>query len=203
MKISGCLANSNYMGEEEMNKIIMFITIIAVMIAITGCSDTDKNTGNCNGVKYLINESHCVENCAPDCYGWVLFDAYPSHCYGFYWNGQATINGCTDGDWLCDKGSYICTSSVHSYAQDKIDAENAKIATETAKAEADRVAACWANGTFYNYTFDIMHDYNLSCDQLGYINDHLIDKTRQVDGGYISGHYSGFVSYGEVEGHLY
>lgn len=61
----------------------------------------------------------------------------------------------------------------------------------------------FVNASFYNYSFDIIRDYNLSCERIAYINDHFIGKSRQVDGGYIEGSYSGFLSVGHVEGHLY
>ena len=80
--------------------------------------------------------------------------------------------------------------------------------TDSVNAEAERARAqarkeCYDSGKDYAYSFDIMRDYNLTCSKIAYINDHLIDQTRQVDGGYISGYYSGFFSGGYVEGHLY
>lgn len=49
---------------------------------------------------------------------------------------------------------------------------------------------------------DLIKDYNLSCLQIGYLNDHMIMKSKQVSSGEIHGHYSGFLSYGSMSGSI-
>lgn len=98
-----------------------------------------------------------------------------------------------------------------SHKQDQINAENQARIVEEARRQQEAAAKCYKEGKDYNYSFDIIENYNLSCIKVAYINDHFIDKTRQVDGGYISGGSSGIfvglfgvgVSSGHVEGHLY
>jgi hypothetical protein len=92
---------------------------------------------------------------------------------------------------------------VKSHAQDEIDRLYwEKIHKENEERERIRIE-CYNNGSDYNFSFDIIKDYGLSCNKLKYINDHFIDKSRQVDGGYIEGSYSGLFSYGHIEGQLY
>jgi len=185
-------------------KALLIVILCLGIITLTGCSD--KNIGDCNGSPYLINESHCVMNCPEDCYGITICGrdssgCYPNYCYGWYYEGHWVADGCIGA--MCNHGHYFCTTEIHTFAQDKIDVENKKIEYDKAVKEQNEEIACWRNGSFYNYTFDIIKDYNLSCSKLAYINDHLIDKTRQVDGGYISGQYSGFIARGHIESHLY
>jgi hypothetical protein len=97
----------------------------------------------------------------------------------------------------------IQTLVLKSHAQDKMDKENRQIRAKQQQEESDRRTACFNAGKDYSYNFTIFGNYNLSCKKVAYINDHLIDKTKQVEGGYIKGSYSGFLSSGYVEGHLY
>ena len=96
---------------------------------------------------------------------------------------------------------------VRSHAQDKIDADAAevkRIADEKAETERkDKIKECYYAGQYYNYTMDIIDDYGYTCPKLSYINDHFIDSTRQVDGGYIEGSSYGLFSYGHIKGQLY
>ncbi len=82
----------------------------------------------------------------------------------------------------------------------KINHEN--LQKQKAEAEAKRVE-CYNNGEDFSASFDIKKDYGLSCSQIGYINNHLIDNYAQVDGGYTRGSYSGFLSSGHSEGKFY
>lgn len=62
---------------------------------------------------------------------------------------------------------------------------------------------CYNDGYDVNLSFDIFEDYGLNCNKIKYINDHLVDEAQQRDGGYIKGSYSGFVSYGSMQGKSY
>lgn len=89
---------------------------------------------------------------------------------------------------------------VKSHKQDLIDQANREEQYRiNAENERNRLA-CYDAGYDVNLTFDPIADYNLSCKKLDYINDHLTDYV--VDGGYIKGRYSGFLSGGYVEGHF-
>lgn len=108
------------------------------------------------------------------------------------------------------------TNSLPSYVkashkQDIIDAENNQRAWEEQKRIAEQNRLCYEAGKDVAYSFDIKQSYGYNCQKLAYINDHFVDKTRQVDGGYIEGHQSGFgigiwgfgYSSGYIEGQLY
>lgn len=92
---------------------------------------------------------------------------------------------------------------IRSHKQDKIDEENRLAHLKEIDEFNKNADECFNSGQWFNQSFDIMKDYNLTCIKLQYINDHLIDKSRQMDGGYISGSYSGFLSYGQIEGKMY
>ena len=94
-----------------------------------------------------------------------------------------------------------------SHKQDKIDSDNAeiqRIEREKRYKEEEivrqKAQECYDAGNDYEINISIFEDYDLNCDKIAYINDHLIDSTRQEDGGYISGRYSGFLSSGSVKG---
>jgi predicted small secreted protein len=92
---------------------------------------------------------------------------------------------------------------IKSHKQDAIDSENYRISQEKIRLENEIRQKCYDDGKDYNFSFDIKKDYNFSCKKIEYINDHFIDKTRQMDGGYISGYFSGLLSYGYIQGQLY
>lgn len=77
-------------------------------------------------------------------------------------------------------------------------AEQARIDKENAEA----TKRCYDAGHFINETFEI-GDYGFNCAKIDYINDHLMDNFKQMDGGYISGRLSGLFSSGSVDGQMY
>jgi len=62
---------------------------------------------------------------------------------------------------------------------------------------------CYNNGTDLSVYFDLIEDYNLSCDRIGYINDHLIKNHEKMDAGHLKGSYLGFLSDRHVRGQYY
>ena len=92
---------------------------------------------------------------------------------------------------------------IRTHSQDKIDEDNRIKKVKEREIKQSQSQECYDKGQDFNYSFDIIKDYGFNCQKLAYINDHFIDKTRQVDGGYIDGSYSGFFSYGHIEGRLY
>lgn len=88
---------------------------------------------------------------------------------------------------------YSISWEVKSKSQDLINEENRRIAQEKTKEQQKIKQECYDNGEDYNISLDIINDYGYNCKKIEYINDHFIDKTRQVDGGYIEGSSSGFV----------
>ena len=119
------------------------------------------------------------------------------------------ISSWFDKDKYCAKiyDSNLTNSLYHyeirSYIQDKINQDEQNRIRKEQIENTRKLEDCFNDGQWYNQSFDIIKDYGLNCDKLRYINDHLIDKSRQVDGGYIDGSYSGFLSYGHIEGHIY
>lgn len=69
--------------------------------------------------------------------------------------------------------------------------ENAARATE---------ALCWENASTTTERFDIIKDYNISCEQLKYYNDHFVDNYESRESGSISGSQRGLFSYGSFSG---
>lgn len=108
---------------------------------------------------------------------------------------------CTLGS--CDDYSSDSTFKVGNHTYNALVAEQ-QHQQAIYTAEQQRIAQeCYNSGKDYAYNFSVFVNYNLTCSKVAYINDHFIDKTRQVDGGYIKGSYSGFFSSGHIEGHLY
>ena len=94
---------------------------------------------------------------------------------------------------------YVARSHKQDKLNEEVRAQRQKELDESNKKNKE----CFDKGKYYNKSFDIFNDYNLDCKKLAYINDHLIDKSRQVDGGYIDGSYHGLFSYGHIEGRMY
>lgn len=92
---------------------------------------------------------------------------------------------------------------IRNRTQDTIDMQAAEAAYLRAKQEEIRQQACYAQGYDVSYVFDVLENYNLSCQKIAYINDHLITHPEQHDGGYIEGSYSGLISSGHLRGNLY
>ena len=92
---------------------------------------------------------------------------------------------------------------VRSHEQDRINSEKATQEKKKWDDEYQKKIECYANGYDYSESFDIFEDYNLTCNKIDYLNDHLMDNFEKVDGGYIKGSYSGFLSHGRVEGKSY
>ena len=90
---------------------------------------------------------------------------------------------------------------VRSHEQDRI---NAEIAAENTAKEIERIEKereCYDAGYDFNYSFDIVNDYNFNCNKLEYINDHFVDSTQKMKSGEWS--YRGFFSRGSGESYQY
>lgn len=92
---------------------------------------------------------------------------------------------------------------VRSHEKDRINSEKAAEEKIVWDERYEKKISCYNKGYDYNESFDIFEDYNLTCSKVAYINDHLMDNFEKVDGGYIKGSYSGFLSSGYVEGKSY
>jgi hypothetical protein len=136
--------------------------------------------------------------------------------FGTFWGWGCHIKAAFSDDLYCNEyytsniSNAFSSYEIRSHNQDKINAENRIKQQEEAAKQAEIQQKCYAAGKDYNLSFDIIKDYGYTCPKLQYINDHFIDKTRQVDGGYIEGSsfgmYAGFgigISSGYVEGKLY
>jgi hypothetical protein len=116
-----------------------------------------------------------------------------------------------DKDKFCMKisDSNLTNSLYHyeekSHKQIIIDNSNAEKQRKELDKKNKEAQDCFNKGKWYNQSFDILKDYGFNCAKLEYINDHLIDKSRQVDGGYITSDDYGFLglSRNHVDVHIY
>lgn len=92
-------------------------------------------------------------------------------------------------------GADECVSVVHNATQERIARE--KVAAEAQAAAI--VQACWDNGTSWNESYDLISDYNYTCAELKYLNDHLVDNYVAKDGGRIMNSYHGLLSSNTVD----
>lgn len=125
----------------------------------------------------------------------ALFLAACSNCsFDERWDGS-------DPDLYCYDASNVSSYRLYTVGSHKADA-----ARWAAIEEANRInhewQVCYDAGFEEEFIFDIVDDYNLSCERIAYINDHLIDQVEERSGGYISSYYRGFFSSHKVEAQL-
>jgi hypothetical protein len=78
---------------------------------------------------------------------------------------------------------YTCKTGSHSAdAQRQADKEEAR--RLAAEQQTER-KVCYEAGQFEEYHFDLIEDYDFSCEKIKYINDHFVDKAVEKDGGSI------------------
>lgn len=145
---------------------------------------------------------------------WIYFTELDKNILGI----QCKLKALIDDDKYCFKSNtcdgnnitrdyiiYGCIDEfvLRSHSQDKIEQERMMKAQEEFLRQQKEKAACYNSGKDYDYNFTIFGNYNLSCAKIAYLNDHYVDEVKQLNGGYIKGSYSGFVSHGGIEGHLY
>lgn len=77
--------------------------------------------------------------------------------------------------------NYVC--KIGNRTEDKINAE----LKEKEQIEYNRIKKlnvdCYRNGSNYNYNFDLIKDYEFTCKQIEYINNHFIRIAEEHDGG--------------------
>lgn len=119
------------------------------------------------------------------CYGQVEEDIEELYYFKHY---KSNLSG---------SNAYNCKIGNHTI--DKLRQEEYNTARSL---EAQR-RECSLSGKDYNEIFDLIQDYNLSCERIKYINDHYVTSAEKRDGGYIKGVSSGFFSSGNVKGKFY
>ncbi len=98
---------------------------------------------------------------------------------------------------ISSDNSYYC--KTRSRAQDNFLAEQQKQENILQSIRKE----CYLAGKDYNKTFDLIVHYNLSCEKIAYINDHLLMSSNKRDAGNIKGEVNRFFSNGKLEGNFY
>lgn len=91
---------------------------------------------------------------------------------------------------------------LRSHEQDRINAQINKQRLETEKIMREEFKICYDAGSLINESFTIK-DYDLNCEKIDYLNDHLMDNFEKRNAGYISVSYDGFFTSRSTKSELY
>jgi len=96
---------------------------------------------------------------------------------------------------------YNCV--IRSHFADRLAAEKKRRQQQQFDMLQQQRKECYEQGQFYNLSFDLRADYNFTCEEIDYINSHLIIRSERKDGGSIKAEYRGFLSSHTVDTKLY
>jgi hypothetical protein len=139
-------------------------------------------------LSFMVLFSGCARiNCEGSVDGSDDLYYYKHYTSNVSYGGQARAFECRTGSKLQDN---IKTQQRQ---------DSAKAASEALQQRRD----CYEAGQYHNHTFDLMNDYDFSCDQIEYMNDHFILELEQKNAGSIKGSSSSFFGYGKLEGQFF
>ena len=131
----------------------------------------------------------------------VLNDLPNNDCEGeagspelYYYKASYNSDSLFFPNWNCGIGNHT---------QDKIAEQKRTIKAEEKAVVRLEKKQCYDEGSFHNFSFDLLKDYNFSCEVIDYYNSHLILGSERHEAGKIYGNVEGLFVYGTIKGQLY